>query len=105
MDWWHIITTAALALALGAEALGAYCGQKDRLREILIETTPPPSVHEKRWWWSRLWWKRDEEGRPIFRELIFQPEAGPTYRGIGRLLIAAVLLVRFAAGAAMPWMG
>ena len=115
VDWWHVATVVVLALALGCEAIGAYCAQKERLlgwRGTLfgragVNRSPGDG---KITGWSRLWLKtvpsRSEDLPYVdYRESILDPEFGTLARGIGRLAVAALFLVLFAFDQSLPILG
>ncbi len=100
VDWWHLATVVVLALALVGEAVAAYCAQKARF-EARHGRVP---LKPRRYRWARLWRKEvDSHGGQENRENVIPSELGPVVRGLSRLAVALVFLVRFAAGQPPPW--
>lgn len=106
VDWWHVATVVVLALALGCEAIGAYCAQKGRLIQDGYPGTvkPPPRS-------SWIWLRRTpietnpEQFRSHYREQHLDPADGTFARGIGRLSVALLFLLRFAFHQPPPFLG
>lgn len=106
VDWWHMATVVVLGLALACEVIGAYSAQKERLKDwrgrLFTPTRPEerPSGRVKSW--SRLWLKAAPHERfpgvidAVYRESVFDPESGSFMRGVGRLSVALLFLLRFA---------
>ena len=99
VDWWHLATVVVLSVALFGEAVGAYCAQKGRLAR---QRSVP--LGQRRHFWARLWLKDYGPGHGWrVRERVLAPEVAPVARGVSRLLVALMFLVRFAAGQPPPW--
>lgn len=111
LNWGHWATVLVLTLAVAAEVLGAYCAQKELLGR---QRTPELDLSQKRWWWARLWLKRNPRYDPkgvtplpqnVLREQVLTQELGNLSRGMGRLAVVTLFLVRFAVGLPPPWLG
>ena len=99
MDWWHLTTVVVLSVALLGEAVGAYCAQKGRFQAAIFVP-----AGQRRHFWARLWLKIDDSpyGSQV-REHVLSSEFAPVARGVSRLMVALVFLVRFAFGQPPPW--
>ena len=109
-DWWHWGTVAVLMVALLFETVAAYCTQKENLISRYKAKGTQPDLWQKRW--TRLFWRKgiltSEPDDPYPYEDVYYaltPEFGSFLRGVGRLMVAVLFLVRFALGMPLIWTG
>ena len=99
VDWWHLATVVVLSVALFGEAVGAYCAQKGRFQGAQFMP-----AGQRRHFWVRLWLRNyDPPHGWRVREEVLSSEFAPVARGVSRLMVALMFLVRFAAGQPSPW--
>lgn len=112
MDWWHVSTVVVLVLAVLGELLNGYCVVKEKLfglnpqrRTFGSVSEPVAERGEVPLTWAVWPWVRfDLDGTIADPRLKWlDPAVGILARGVTRLGVGLLLVVRFAAGQPPPW--